>query len=196
MASPSPDRGGIPRRGTFRKTARFRRSVRRKKEDIMDGICGKLFDEFPADSNWDAVVIGGGPNGLMTAAYLAKAGAKVCVVESRYEVGGGLATEEVLFPCYDSNMHAIYHMMVDYIPAIKDFNLDVHALTWIKPNLQMSMVFSDGTCLLLTKMIEDTMDSFHKYSSKDAIAFGKHMRVWQRMMDEIVGPATYLPAKP
>ena len=58
----------------------------------------KIFDEFPADSNWDAVVIGAGPNGLMTAAYLAKAGAKVCVVERRYEVGGSLATEEILFP--------------------------------------------------------------------------------------------------
>ncbi|MDM8001046.1 MAG: FAD-dependent oxidoreductase [Dehalococcoidia bacterium] len=162
----------------------------------MEGISGKLFDEFPADSNWDAVVIGGGPNGLMTAAYLAKAGAKVCVVERRYEVGGGLATEEVLFPCYYSNIHAIYHMMVDYMPAIKDFNLDVHALTWIKPNLQMAMVFNDGTSLLMTRMIEDTIDSIHKHSTKDAIAFGKHMRTWQRMMDEIVGPATYFPPKP
>ena len=162
----------------------------------MDGICGKLFDEFPADSNWDAVVIGGGPNGLMTAAYLAKAGAKVCVVERRYEVGGGLATEEVLFPCYYSNMHAIYHLMVDYMPAMKDFNLDVHALTFIKPNLQMAMVFGDGSTLLLTKMIEDTIDSIHKYSTKDAVAFGKHMRTWQRMMDEIVGPATFFPPKP
>jgi len=162
----------------------------------MDGICGKLFDEFPADSNWDAVVIGAGPNGLMTAAYLAKAGAKVAVVERRYEVGGGLATEEILFPCYYSNMHAIYHMMVDYMPALQDFDLNKHALTWIKPNLQMSMVFGDGSTLLLTRMIEDTVDSIHKFSHKDAVAFGKHQRVWQRMMDEIVGPATYLPPKP
>ena len=63
----------------------------------MEGICGKLFDEFPADSNWDVVIIGAGPNGLMAGAYLAKAGAKVAVVERRYEVGGGLATEEILF---------------------------------------------------------------------------------------------------
>jgi len=163
---------------------------------MMDQLLGKLFDEFPTESNWDVIVIGAGPNGLMTGAYLAKAGAKVVVIERRYEIGGGLATEEILFPGYYSNIHAIYHMMVDYMPALKDFNLDRHALTWIKPNLQMSMVFGDGSSLLLTKMIEDTVDSIHKYSHKDAVAFGKHMREWQRMMDEIVGPATYLPAKP
>jgi phytoene dehydrogenase-like protein len=163
---------------------------------VMDDLVGKLFDEFPTQSDWDVVVIGGGPNGLMTAAYLAKAGAKVCVIERRYEVGGGLATEEILFPGYYSNMHAIYHMMVDYMPALKDFNLDRHALTWIKPNLQMSMVFSDGASLLLTRMVEDTVDSIHKFSHKDAVAFGKHIRIWQKMMDDIVGPATYLPARP
>jgi len=69
----------------------------------------------------DAVVIGGGPNGLITAAYLAKAGAKVVLCEKRYEVGGGLATEEVMFPCFFANTHATYHMMVDYMPPIRDF---------------------------------------------------------------------------
>ncbi len=162
----------------------------------MDALVGKQFDEFPMETNWDVIVIGGGPNGLMTAAYLAKAGAKVVVVERRYEIGGGLATEEVLFPGYYSNMHAIYHMMVDYMPAMKDFNLDRHALVWVKPNLQMAMVYGDGTSLMLTKMVEDTVDSIHKFSHKDAVAFGKQIRVWRRMMDEIVGPATYLPAKP
>ena len=163
---------------------------------MMDQLLGKLFDEFPAETNWDVIVIGGGPNGLMTAAYLAKAGAKVVVVERRYEVGGGLATEEVLFPGYYSNVHAVYHLMTDYMPLFKDFNLDRHALTWIKPNLQMAMVFGDGSSLLLTKMIEDTVDSIHKFSHKDAVNFGKQMRIWQRMMDEIVGPATYFPPKP
>jgi phytoene dehydrogenase-like protein len=151
------------------------------------------FREFPDTSDWDVIVIGGGPNGLMAAAYLAKAGVNVALVERRYEVGGGLVTEEILHPCYYSNAHVIYHLMVDYMPVLKDFNLDVHAMSWVKPNVQTAMVFKDGKSLLLTRMIEDTKDSISKFSFKDAVNFGKVMRSWRRIVDEIVAPATYVP---
>jgi phytoene dehydrogenase-like protein len=159
-------------------------------------LTGDMFPEFPNESEWDVIIIGAGPNGLIAGAYLAKAGVKVAVVERRYEVGGGLATEEILFPCYYSNMHAVYHMMVDYMPAIKDFNLDRHALVWIKPNAQTGMVFEDGSSLLLARMIEDTKDSISKFSFKDAVTFGKLMRTWRRVVDEVVAPPTYLPPTP
>ena len=150
--------------------------------------------EFPTTSDWDAVVIGAGPNGLMTAAYLAKAGLKVVLVERRYEIGGGLVTEEILYPCYYSNAHAIYHLMVDYMPVLRDFNLDPHSIVWIKPNAQTAMVFEDGKSLLLTRMIEDTKDSISKYSFKDAVNFGRIMRSWGKIVSDIVAPMTYIPA--
>ena len=153
----------------------------------------KMFTEFPRESEFDVIVIGGGPNGLMAAAYLAKAGMKVAVVERRFEIGGGLATEEVMYPCYASNPHVVYHMMVDYMPVIRDFDLDGPALTWIKPNAQTGMIFEDGTSLLLTRMIEDTKDSISKFSFKDAVAFGKVMRSWRKIVTDIVAPATYVP---
>ena len=152
-----------------------------------------FFSEFPAESEWDVVVIGAGPNGLITAAYLAKAGLKVALVERRYEIGGGLATEEILFPGYYSNIHAVYHMMVDFMPVLRDFDLREHGVVWIKPNLQTSMVFEDGKSLLLTRMLEDTVDSIHKFSTKDAVTFGRVMRDWRKISQEIIVPATYIP---
>jgi phytoene dehydrogenase-like protein len=161
--------------------------------DINTRITGP-FQEFPQVSEWDAIIIGGGPNGMICAAYLAKAGMKVCLVERRWEVGGGLSTEEILFPCYYSNVHIIYHMMVDYMPALKDFNLDKHAISWVKPNSQTAMVFEDGNSILLSNMTADTKDSMSKFSWKDANTFARLMRQWKKITDEIIAPATYVPA--
>ena len=86
------------------------------------------------------------------------------VVERRHEIGGGLATEETLFPGFYTNPHAIYHLMVDYIPVLKDFNLTNHGVTFVKPNLQTAQVFGDGSSLVLCRQVEDTKDSMAKFS--------------------------------
>jgi phytoene dehydrogenase-like protein len=156
-------------------------------------LFGHMQQEFPEESEFDVIIIGGGPNGLMAGAYLAKAGLEVVICERRYEAGGGLATEENLYPCYASNPHVLYHMMVDYMPVIRDFDLDGPALTWIKPNAQTGMVFEDGSSILLSRMIQDTKDSISKYSFKDAIHFGKVIRKWRKIVNDIVAPATYIP---
>ncbi|EQD58134.1 FAD dependent oxidoreductase domain protein, partial [mine drainage metagenome] len=91
-------------------------------------------EEFPRHHEVDVTVIGAGPNGLIAALYLAAAGQQVALIEKRYEVGGGLATEEVLFPGYYANTHATYHYMVDYMPVLEDFDLARHGLRFFKPS--------------------------------------------------------------
>lgn len=151
---------------------------------------------FPMESEFDVVIVGGGPNGLMTAAYLSRCNLRVLLVERRHEIGGGLATEETLFPGYYTNPHAIYHMMTDYMPVIRDFGFDKHGLSFVMPNAQSAAVFEDGSSLLLCRQIEDTKDSIAKFSQRDAIQFGKVMRTWRRVVEEVVAPGTYVPPVP
>lgn len=149
--------------------------------------------EFPEESEFDVVVIGGGPNGLIAGAYLSRSGLRTLVVERRQEIGGGLATEETLFPGFYTNPHAVYHMMTDYLPVLQDFGLGRHGLNFVKPNAQLAAVFSDHTSLVLCRQVEDSKDSIAKVSPSDAREFGKVMRSWRRSVEEILAPGTYLP---
>lgn len=63
----------------------------------------------------DVIVVGAGPNGLTVGAYLAKAGAKVLLLERRHETGGGLMTEE--FSGFRFNLHATNMMMMGVRPS-------------------------------------------------------------------------------
>ena len=101
---------------------------------------------------YDVIVIGGGPNGLALAAYLSKAGAKVVVLERSFELGGGLATEDLTLADFMHNSHSVYHLMVDYAPPYHDFKLEQdYNVRYIYPDLQFAMPLSDGKCLCLYK---------------------------------------------
>ena len=82
---------------------------------------------------YDAIVIGAGPNGLLAAAYLAKAGHQGLLCERRHETGGGLNTEEYFG--FRLNLHAIYHMMAEKMPAYRDLDLPALGVRYIHPHV-------------------------------------------------------------
>src|SRR3954463_6310350 len=62
-------------------------------------------------SDFDGIIVGGGHNGLTCAAYLAKAGLSVAVVERNPVAGGGCATRELTLPGFRHNTHSNYHFI-------------------------------------------------------------------------------------
>jgi len=72
----------------------------------------------------DVIVVGGGHNGLTAAAYLAKAGLDVLVLEAKDYVGGGVITKEATLPGFHHDLHAIAHIFIQGNPLIRNDELD------------------------------------------------------------------------
>ncbi len=144
-------------------------------------------------NEYDVIIIGSGPNGLTTGAYLSKAGQRVLLLEKRYEVGGGLATEQVTLPDFFHNTHAIYKMMVDYAPVYTDFQFEEkYNVTHIFPELQVALPLSDGRSLCMYQNVDKTCESIAQFSKKDADSYRDMHAKYDEMMREILGPQTYV----
>ncbi len=142
---------------------------------------------------YDVAVIGGGPNGLICSAYLARAGLKVITLEARHETGGGLDTLE--FAGHKYNLHAIYHMMADKMPIHNDFDLTDRGLKYIYPDVQVAYINKDRKPLVLYRDIDKTAKYISDtFSSKDGECYAGFMNDAREFFEKILLPYTYVQA--
>jgi phytoene dehydrogenase-like protein len=151
--------------------------------------------ETASSAEHDAIVIGGGPNGLLAAAYLTKRGAKVLLLERRHETGGGLNTDEYFG--FRLNLHAIYHMMGEKMPAYHDLDLAGLGVHYVHPPVSAAFLMSGGGALVFARDPAETARSIEQLSTSDASRFLAMWEEFQPMLDEYLIPMTYrLPMPP
>jgi phytoene dehydrogenase-like protein len=141
------------------------------------------------DKNYDVIVIGGGPNGLTTTAYLAKAGAKVLMLERHHEGGGGLITEE--WSGYRFNTHAKLMLMMDVMPPYHDLELEDFGCRYLQPEVAASILTRDGKAMTFYSDINKTAKSIARFSTADAERYVEVMEDWYTVVNEALIPATY-----
>ncbi|MFC4062565.1 phytoene desaturase family protein [Planomonospora corallina] len=118
-------------------------------------------------TEFDGVVVGGGHNGLTCAAYLAKAGLSVAVVERNEVAGGGCSTQELTLPGFRHNTHSNYHFLAEG-PVPADLELHRYGLRYVYPEVQHATVFRDGRAITVYTDAERTAESFARFSKTDA----------------------------
>jgi phytoene dehydrogenase-like protein len=119
----------------------------------------------------DVVVAGAGHNSLVTAAYLARAGFEVLVVEARPVVGGNTATEELTLPGFLHDSCSTAHNLIQASPAIRELGLEDYGLEYLHPDPVVHIPFPDGTWLTQWRDLDRTCEEFAKFSRRDAGAY-------------------------
>ena len=107
-------------------------------------------------NDFDAVVVGSGPNGLAAAIALQESGLSVLLIEGRRETGGGLCTQELTLPGFLHDTCSAIHPLAACSPYFKTLPLQGHGLEFIYPRIAAAHPFDGGQAALLTGSVEDT----------------------------------------
>jgi phytoene dehydrogenase-like protein len=120
------------------------------------------------EKKYDAIIVGGGHNGLTAAAYLARSGRKVLVLERRHILGGAAVTEEI-FPGFK---YTVYSYVVSLLPPkiIRELGLTKHGLH-LMPLEGAFTPMEDGNYIASYADEDDTLDEIRRHSRIDADIF-------------------------
>jgi len=144
-------------------------------------------------NQYDAIVIGAGHNGLIAAAYLARAGKKVCILERREIVGGAAMTEEI-FPGYRFTEFS-YVVSLLRPEIIRDLELPRHGLK-ILPLPSTVTPMDNGDYLAAWDDHDLTRQEIYRHSPKDAEASDEYGRVMARAAKAIKPVIGLVPPDP
>ena len=143
----------------------------------------------------DIVVLGAGHNGLIAAAYLAKAGLKTLVLEAKDQVGGGCGTEELTAPGFRHDPCASVHGAIQAGPILKELGLERFGLRYIFPDPLHASVFPDGSSLVTWRSVEQSAREIERFSPKDAAAYLRLVAFWDRHIRDVFVASRYAPPR-
>src|SRR5919106_762621 len=112
-----------------------------------------------ADSKYDAVVVGSGPNGLAAAIELAREGASVLLIEAEETIGGGTRTQELTLPGYRHDVCSAVHPLILASPFMRKLPLDEYGLELIQPRAPLAHPLDGGRVAMLYRSLDQTAES-------------------------------------
>ncbi len=138
--------------------------------------------------DFDAVVVGSGPNGLAAAIALQQEGLSVLIIEGKNEIGGGLRSAELTLPGFVHDVCSAIHPLAIGSPFFDTLPLQDYGLFYTFPELAAAHPFDDGTAAVLGSSIEETA----KLLGADEQAYLKLLKPlvkdWPNIAADVLGP--------
>ncbi len=145
---------------------------------------------------YDAVVVGAGPNGLSAAIILAQAGRAVVVIEAAPTVGGGTRTAELTRPGFQHDICSAIHPLALTSPFLTTLPLSQYGLDWVMPPAALAHPLDDGTAVLAERSLRATAEAL----GRDGPAYRSLMQPlvdhWPQLAEDLLGPFPFPPKHP
>jgi len=147
-------------------------------------------------TDYDAIIIGSGPNGLAAAITLAQAGQKVLVLEAKDTIGGGTRTAEITLPGFRHDICSAIHPLGIASPFFRQLPLVDFGLEWIFPPVALAHPLDDGHAAILTRSLDESAASMGKDGRNYRNLMVPLVDSWQEILGDILGPLPVPPRHP
>lgn len=153
-------------------------------------------EEMKRKTEYDAVVVGSGPNGLASAIHLASSGQRVLVVEAHARTGGGMRTEELTLPGFKHDVCSAVHPTALASAFFRQLPLDRFGLRWLEPQVQVGHPFDDRPAALIHRSVAQTARGLGPDSKRYEALFQPLVDRSEHLFDGALRPVISVPRHP
>lgn len=144
---------------------------------------------------YDAVVVGSGPNGLSAAITMAEAGRSVLVIEGNDSIGGGARSAELTLPGFVHDVCSSVYPMGVWSPFFRRLPLAKHGLEWAQPAAPLAHPLDDGSAVIVERSVELTAQNLGEDASRYRRFMGHLTSAWPKLESSVQSPFSF-PAHP
>ena len=140
------------------------------------------------EARWDAVVVGAGPNGLVAAITLARAGLSTLVLEAENTPGGACRSAELTLPGFTHDLGAAVHLFALASPALRGIPFAAHGTHFVHGTLPVAHPLDNGPAALLHRSVHETASSFNGDARAYRSLFKPLCANLDALLDQFLGP--------
>ena len=146
-------------------------------------------------TDYDAIIVGSGPNGLAAAITMQHAGLSVLLIEAKHNIGGGMRSEELTLPHFVHDVCSAVHPLAVSSPFFKTLPLQQYGLEFIHPTIAAAHPLDDGSAAALYQSVDQTASLLGKDERAYKELIQPLVNDWPDISFDILGPL-HFPKKP